>query len=566
MRKLLLGMLGSLVVLVLALVGFLATFDATRYKPQIEGALSSALGRKVEIGGLRFSLRRLALSADDIRINDSARYADQDFVSARQFAISVALWPLLSERELRVEQLALIEPSIQLRQSPDGAWNFADLGTASKAPETAQSAPDTGGTAVAALRVDHLRIENGQVVITLGDGRSRELSRLSLAVDDLRSNAAFPIGLRAETSGGAKLQIDAKLGPLSPGNRMHTPVQAELTLKHYDLASGEPGSGLAGDLDWNATLQADKGMLSLDGEAGIEGLRLFPDAATATIPIRFVHQIRYQLDQHTGSLQQGRLHLGEAGLDLTGAIDARRPSTRIDFSLLGKTLPAESMQAMLPVFGILLPESARLGGGTLDLRLRARGPLDALLIDGPIELKDSALVGFSLGEKMGAALALGGLRAPADTRIEYARTRLALAASGARLQDIDAELTDLGRVTGNGRIGADESLDFDLRIRPDDKLAAGGESSTYRALQAALGRSSKQGIGLHVGGTAAAPKYQVDTAAVAGAVLSGLLGGGAEGETTQQDAEPDLGEAVLKGLFKKKKKSESPEKSSDGGN
>ena len=85
-------------------------------------------------------------------------------------------------------------------------------------------------------------------------------------------------------------------------------------------------------------------------------------------------------------------------------------------------------------------------------------------------------------------------------------------------------------------------------------------------MQAALGRSSKQGIGLHVGGTAAAPKYQVDTAAVAGAVLSGLLGGGAEGETTQQDAEPDLGEAVLKGLFKKKKKSESPEKSSDGGN
>lgn len=552
MRKLLIGVVALVTVLGVGLVVFLATFDAARYKPQIQSALSTALGRKFEIGDLQFSLRRFALSANDIRIADSAGFGDEPFVSARQFAVSVALWPLLARKELQVRRIELIEPRIRLRQSRKGAWNFADLGAAEAAPSSVE---------IPSVRVDTLRITDGSVEVKLDDGSVSAFNNLDVAIDGLSTTAAFPLRLSAEGPGGAGIAVEAQIGPLRTGDALHTPLKADLRLRGFDLASSDPGADMAGRLDWQGTLNAANGGLDLDGEASIESLRLFPDAQAATVPVHFVHKTHYDLDRHTGALRDGRLSMGDALLAIAGKIDNRKQPMRVDFNLTGKAMAVDSLQALLPVFGIVLPENSQLSGGTLDLALRAHGPLDTLLIDGPVVMRSSALRGFSLGERMRVAMALTGLSAPADTLIEHARSELAVSAEGVRMQGIDALLTDIGSATGSGRIGADKSLDFDLRIVPSGKLAGAGTSSLASALQGALGRSSKSGIGLRIGGNTDAPTFKVETAAVAGAVLSGLIAGktgDAEGaaQLDQSTLEQKAGDALLKGLFGKKKQKE----------
>ena len=72
----------------------------------------------------------------------------------------------------------------------------------------------------------------------------------------------------------------------------------------------------------------------------------------------------------------------------------------------GKALPVDDLQPLLPVFGVVLPKDSRLSGGSVGVDLRARGPLDALVISGPVTLDDSRLAGYSLGSKLGGVLSL----------------------------------------------------------------------------------------------------------------------------------------------------------------
>jgi hypothetical protein len=172
-------------------------------------------------------------------------------------------------------------------------------------------------------------------------------------------------------------------------------------------------------------------------------------------------------------------------------------------------------------------------------------------------------------------MTLAGLNAPANTEIKSASTLLRVDPDGVKLDEILAIITDIGQVTGAGTLDAKQNLDFALRIVPDATLASSGEGSgtgsIALALQGALGKSNRDGIGLKVTGTADNPKFKLETRAVAGAVLSGLLAGksgdGAADATIDKDAlQEKAADAVLKGLFGKKKKSEPVEETDDGGN
>ena len=144
-----------------------------------------------------------------------------------------------------------------------------------------------------------------------------------------------------------------------------------------------------------------------------------------------------------------------------------------------------------------------------------------------------------------------------------------------KLDQIVAIITGIGQVTGAGTIAADERLNFNLRIVPDAALAASGDAAASNALalglQGALGKSSRDGIGLKIAGTADNPKFTLETRALAGAVLSGLLAGktgdpAAEATLDKEALQEKTTNAVLQGLFGKKKKDEPPAQSSDDGN
>src|SRR2546427_11881830 len=80
-------------------------------------------------------------------------------------------------------------------------------------------------------------------------------------------------------------------------------------------------------------------------------------------------------------------------------------------------MPVDDLQAMLPPLGVILPSGSSLQGGTLSANLGIAGPVDKLVITGPIRLAQTKLARFNLGSKMSAISALSGENLSTDARV-----------------------------------------------------------------------------------------------------------------------------------------------------
>src|ERR1700721_1873578 len=74
----------ALLLLVAVLLPFLV--DANKFKPQVESAAESALGRKVAVGNLRLALFSGGVSIENIAISEDPKYGTGTFLNAKSVA------------------------------------------------------------------------------------------------------------------------------------------------------------------------------------------------------------------------------------------------------------------------------------------------------------------------------------------------------------------------------------------------------------------------------------------------------------------------------------------------
>ncbi|HEV2539685.1 MAG TPA: AsmA family protein [Frateuria sp.] len=537
MKRLLIGVLAVVLVLVVLVVGALLLVDADHFRPQVQASLGKALGRDVAIGKLRMSVWSGSLDADDIRIGEDPAFGQQPFVTARSLQLGVRLWPLLLHRQLHVTSLTLEQPQVRLLQDRNGHWNFARLGggEATHAP-----AASTAPSAAPAFTVDRLRIDGGSIELRGSAGDVRTYSQLRLSADHVGTQAAFPFKLGAALAGGGTLALEGTLGPWNAGNALLTPVDAHLAMHDLDLVGAglmARGGGVGGVLDLDGQLASAEGALTTKGRIEARKLQLVKAGSPSPQPLRIDYQARYRLTGGTGQIDSATLATGKAQLAITGGIDNRPAVMHLDLRVAGKQQPVDDLEPLLPVFGVVLPKDSRLSGGIASMDLTVRGPLDALVIRGPVSLDDTRLAGYSLGAKLGGALALAGISAPRDTVIRHAEAALTISPAGIQADPASAQIAQLGSMTGKGGMAADGRLDFRMLVKLDQAIAGGaaggqglagllGHSKAGRVFGGVLGGVSEQGVGVRVGGTASAPSFQLDPAAATGLLKAGL--GGAE--------------------------------------
>ncbi len=562
MKRVLIGILVVVVVLIVSAVGALLLVDANHFRPQIQTTLSQALGREVTLGKLHASVWSGSLDADQIRIGDDPAFGEQAFVSAQSLQLGVQLWPLLRHRQLRITSLTLDHPSMRLVQNRAGRWNFASLGsTTGAAPSTASPGQPL------AFSVDKLRIKNGRIDLQRSVGEARSYRRVELSADHVGLGAAFPFSMSADMAGGGTLKLDGKLGPWVAGNAVLTSVDAHLVMHDLDLVGAglmSRGGGVGGVLDIDSRIVSADGVVKSRGRIDARQLKLMAAGSPSPQPLRVDYQASYQLDSGRGRIEDSTLGSGAARLAVSGSFDNRPEIMRLDLRIRGKQLPVDDLQPLLPVFGVVLPQNSRLSGGTLGADLRVQGPLDALVISGPVSLDNSRLAGYSLGAKLGSALTLTGIKAPQDTVIRHAAAMLKIAPSGITTDPVSADIVDLGSLAGKGGMAADGKLDFRMLVKLDQRVAGGGQdvggllggSKAGRLLGGVLGGTSEQGIGVHVGGTASAPSFKLDPTAVAGLLKSGIGGALDDGSAGKPEAKPpakpgkkDVLDSLLRGVL-----------------
>ena len=528
MKRLLILLAVLVLAVVLVAAGALFMVDANRFRPQIQASLSDAMGRPVSLGKLHVSVFSGSLEADDIRIGDDPAYGKEPFIQALSLDVGVKLWPLVVHRELHVTSLTLEAPTVRLVQNRAGHWNFSSFASGS-----AGAQPTSGGAPSApALTVDALRIRNGRIVLHRAVGGTRTYDKVDLSADHLGTQAAFPFTMSAQVPGGGGIKLDGTFGPFDAGNAIRSPLSAHLVMHGIDLVrAGLVGhaQGIRGVIDLDSRIHSKDGVLHSQGRIDASHLQLVASGSPAPQPIRLDYQADYTLATSRGRIHDTRLGTGKASLAVHGSFDGRAAVMRLDLTIAGHSLPVDDLQPLLPAFGVILPRDSTLRGGTLGVDLRARGPLDALVISGPVTLDHATLAGYSLGDKLGGALSLAGVQAPRDTQIEHAQATLRIAPSGIRADPAKADIKGLGSMSGKGHMAASGALDFDMLVKLDKSLSSSVTSSRAlsgsragRLLGGLLGGTSQSGIGVHVGGTASAPSFRLDPRAAVDLLRSGF--------------------------------------------
>lgn len=116
------------VVVLFLLVGVLAPYiNATAFGAEIQQALQSALGRKVQIGKVHFTLLSgPGFLLEDVNIAEDPRFGLEPFAFVETLDVRVRPDKLLFGR-IQISSLRLNRPSLNFVKQADGTWNFVEL-------------------------------------------------------------------------------------------------------------------------------------------------------------------------------------------------------------------------------------------------------------------------------------------------------------------------------------------------------------------------------------------------------------------------------------------------------
>lgn len=560
MRKILFGLLGLLLLLGLAGAVALWQLDVNQYRSEVQAALSKALDRPVVIDSLSHSLLPLRATAHGIRIAEDPAFGDDDFLRAEALRFAIAWWPLLIDRELRVDSIEIEAPSLQLRQDRRGVWNVNSLWQHPRAPSADAAGTDGAASRRLQLSVQKLALRDGELALHRAGDQVRRYRDLQLQASELSADAAFPFALSAQLPGEGAMHLSGRVGPLNQAEPLRSALQATIEIDGAQLAeSGWAGDGdqVGGRVSLQFELLANEGVLQSDGRIDAGDLRLLGAEQASEQPIGLSLSSRYDLIQRRGTIEQGVLSAGSAEIELRGALASGDEALQLNLQLVGQAVPVDQLQALMPAFGIQLPERSRLSGGELSLNLSLAGPLDRLEIEGPIELHNTRLDGFSLGARLSALSALAGLPAPKDTRIEHGSIGFYRGPQGMRFEPIEITVAELGQVSGAGQVDSAGDIGMQLLIKIDPEVAerAGqGAGSLGRFSGGAIRYASSRGLDVRIAGSLASPEIRLRSSSVAATVLSGLLAPDeSEADSEQDDRRSDrerVGAALLQLLDK----------------
>ncbi|MBM3617969.1 MAG: AsmA family protein [Alphaproteobacteria bacterium] len=217
-KRLILGFLGALVVL----VGFLLIapqfVPVEVYKKQIIEQAEAATGRTVKVNGevsLRF-IPRIQLTLGDVHISnpkDFGANAEKDMASLKELQLSLGLFDLLSG-VISVKRFELIDPVIALEKNAKGKanWEFpseAEQKASSKTPEKPE-----GQSFISQFQLPALSITNGTFSYAVPGEETVNLSKLNLRAEI--PGLTSPANIALETTYGKDVPLKAAVNLDSP--------------------------------------------------------------------------------------------------------------------------------------------------------------------------------------------------------------------------------------------------------------------------------------------------------------------------------------------------------------
>jgi AsmA protein len=502
------AVVGALILLVAAIPLFV---DINTFKPVIENQLTTALGRQTKLGELSLSILSGSVVARDVQIADDPQFSTQLFLTAKELHLGVQMMPLVLHHQVLVTSLEIDSPQIHLVRAANGVWNFSTIGQAA-ANRTQQQKQQS---VVPNLTVDSLRIKNGHVTMeTLPTvGAPQVVDQVDLTVQNFAFAKQFPFTLSAALPGEATVTVTGKAGPINPHDAAMTTFDAQLALHHFDpVATGfmDKSAGISVLAEIDAHAVSDGSSVNSTGTVHAQHLQLRPDAVPAPKSIDISYNVIHNLNGNTGQLQDASFKTGKLAAHLNGTYSVQPGSTSVDLKLAGEQLPIDELQSLLPAVGVKLPNGSVLKGGTLTTHLTIVGPLQALVISGPVELAGTRLSGFNPSSQLKGIVAAATGDTGNITNIQTLRLQLQVTKDGIRATNIFISMPSIGDAVGNGTVSPSGALNFKLSMKVDTSRGVGGKAvGLLTVMNGTAGKSASEaaatGLPVTITGTSSKP-------------------------------------------------------------
>ncbi|MCU1303419.1 MAG: hypothetical protein JWQ87_3703 [Candidatus Sulfotelmatobacter sp.] len=407
--------LGTLVLIaIIGVAVFAATFDVNKYRGTIQSELEKRLGRPVNLGDMHLKLFPPRFGVQDLAIADDPRFSpDSPFVKAKELDVSVKLLPLL-HKQIEIDSLDLRQPTVNLIKNDAAQWNFASIGhppeigdsgagrsttqlsKSNQAPVT-KSPSDTptnesnqrGPSAEQQFSLGELTIQDGQISL-LDQTQSKTPSlydHIDVMLKNISPNSPFTVDAAAHMAGKGvqEIHLRGQGGPLAEQELAKTPFHGTLDVKEVqitDLAKflNSPGlNGTGGVMTGQIRISSDAGKLTAEGETNVQNAKVH--GMELGYPITTQYDMTDDLAVDMIAIRKFTLKLGSTPLEMTGAINAKPTPAQLDLNVRATNVSIAEAAKLAAAYGVAISQGTVVTGN-VDVNIQARGPADKLALNG----------------------------------------------------------------------------------------------------------------------------------------------------------------------------------------
>jgi AsmA protein len=446
------------------------------------------------------------------------------------------------------------------------------------APPKPAGANPEGTTMLENLSVDDAQIKNASVTLaTAGQTGTAVYQQLNAQITNVTPKTSSPFSVSAQLPGGGGLSANGKVGPFNLQNNAATPMDAQVTLKHVDLATAgvlPADAGIGGMADLQAQVQSNGQTLNATGSTQIAGIKLAKDGQPSAKPVQLQFAVTQNEQAMTGQVQRATFTVGRATINMDGTYQTAGPTTAINLKVNGDAVPIDDLVAFLPAVGVRLPQGSALKGGTLTTALTVSGSSANPVISGPVRLNNTQLAGFDLGSKLQTLSQLtGGKMGSATgsgTNIRSLSMNIREAGGAIQTDNIALDVAGVGTATGAGNVSAAGALNYNVVLKLTGLVAGssgnapaaaagggkaallgglagmipgGGAAGGFGSLGGLAGIALKNGIPVAIGGTTSNPTFAPNLGGLTKGIGAGALSGKTSGKQNGKQNNP-LGNAL----------------------
>src|SRR5580693_3282772 len=398
MRKIAIVIGIVLVVIVLAVGIFVATFNPNDYRGTLQTKLEQQLDRKVALGNMELGLFPLRFRVYNLSIADDPKFGTRAFVQTQELSVSVKLLPLLS-KSVQIDSLALERPSVELIKNAQGMWNFASIGQ--KTPATPSSSPSSPQQ----FSLGELAINDGLVAITdLQDRKPRTVyDHINLKLTDFAPDSPFNLdaSVHLPGAGSQEVSLKGKGGPLSHANPATTPFKGTLDLKGVVIAGLQKflqSPALVntdGVLSGHTDIASASGKLSAKGQMDLEKPRLH--GIDVGYPINMDYDVSDDLANDLLTIIKGAIKLGPTPLSVSGTMNSKPTPAQLNLDLKANNVSIAEIARLAAAAGIAFAPGTTVNG-QISADIKAQGAADKPALNGTLVGRDILVSGKEIAK------------------------------------------------------------------------------------------------------------------------------------------------------------------------